>query len=214
MTKTHAKRDQSTLVARFGATPGFPYRAAIWDNERHLRFNPRTYNQRHWVVDYTDLELERSIENLRNAWYGVYTDKSGRTLRTTTTTDGESVEVYGLTRTAALDVSTTSGTTAGLFRDVALEDRKNATVRAAISFDVLRDQYGLCWPLVMARAGDTIRIRNLPASFIVSAFDLTTFTIGRTRYNAIEDRIAIEPEDPLPLLEVLLARRVEGLALE
>lgn len=186
-------------------TPPRQWEVGVFDN-RLLHFRPRGSVGRAWFVDVSALEVERTIEALRNSVYGVYRDESKRTQRTAASTDTESVQRYGVTRRQALAVETTSATQAGTHRDAALQDGKDPTPRSALKFGQLYDALGSRWPAWLARSGDTITIRNLPPTLSAAIDRVRTFRIAETTYTAETDTLEVTPESPLPRLEVMVAR--------
>ena len=89
-------------------------------------------------------------------------------------------------------------------------DHADPLPRASITVDALYDQFGARWPLSAARSGDTITIRNLPLT-VSSVLDrIRTFRISRASYDVDNDTLTVEPEAPLPTLDVLLARQAKG----
>ena len=182
----------------------------VWEN-RILHFRPRGSSGRAWYVDVSALEVERTIEALRNSAYAKYQDADNRVLRTAVSADADSVARYGLTRRGFVDVDTTSATQAGTHRDAFLQDRKDPIPRSAITFDAIYDASGARWPLYAPRSGDTLTIRNLPPTLGAGIDRVRTFRLARTEYDADSDVLHVEPESPLPRLEVLVARREEGI---
>lgn len=203
--------DILTRLARLGdnQTPPRQWEVGVW-GERRLHLRPRGSAAVAWYVDATDLQLQRSLESLTNSVYPVYEDAGGGTVRGVTSADSASVSRYGLTRRAALSVSTTSATQANVQRDMLLQDRKDPLPRASISFSAVYDAGGVRRSLYAIRSGDTITIRNLPPALSSAIDKIRTFRISRTDYRADDDTIQVEPEAALPSLETLLARQQEG----
>lgn len=186
------------------------YEWGVYEN-RMLYFRTKGSAGRQWYVDATRIvELQRSIEPLRNSAYATYRDASGRTLRTASS-DSVTIQRYGITRRGVVDAQTTSGTEAGLHRDYYLNDRKEYSMRARIEFSKVYDAAGSEWPLYMMRAGDVVTIRNLPPTLSTSVDRIRTFIIGETDYDAAKNEINIAPYEPVPTLVTLLARRDAGL---
>lgn len=179
--------------------------------ERRLHFRPKGSAGRAWYVDVTTIvNLQRSLENVRNSAYGRYRDASGRLLRTAVANSTDSQGRYGVIRQAVVDVDTTSATEAGIHRDVYLTDRANASSRAEIRFSRLYDATGGEFPLYAIRAGDTVTMRNLPPTLSPTVDRIRTFVVSETDYDAMRDEISIAPETPTPSLEKLIARRDAG----
>jgi len=161
---------------------------------------------RAWYVDAGALAVQRTIETLLNAVYGIYQDAGGLTQRTATATDTDSIARFGITRRGAVSAQTTSETRAMLYRDAYLTDHKTPAPRASITIQALYDATGGRWPLWAARSGDTITIRNLPPTLSLDADRIRTFGLVETEYNCDTDTLSVTPELPLPSLGVLQAR--------
>lgn len=183
------------------------YEWAVWEG-RQLSFHERGSAGRSWYVDVTRIvELQRSLDNVRNSAYGVYRNAAGRMMRTASAGDAVAQSRAGVIRRGYIDVQTTSQGEAQIHRSTWLNDRKNAVIRAQIEFDHLYGAGGGEYPLYVLRAGDTVTMRNLPPTVSPDARRIQTFVIGRTQYDAGRDEISISPQDPTPRIEVLLARR-------
>ncbi len=186
------------------------YEWGVYD-DRRLHFRPRG-GQRAWYVDVTAApQLQRSVEGLRNSAYATYRGDDGRTLRTASVGDADSQARYGLVRRGLVNAQTTSLTEAQTHRAVYLADRATLSTRADIAFDRLYDDVGALWPLWSMRAGDTVTMRNLPPTLSTDIDRIRTFRIAETEYDAAADTLSIAPEEPLPRLDVLVARREVGL---
>lgn len=186
------------------------YEWGVYD-DRRLHFRPRG-GQRYWYVDVTAApELQRSIESLRNSAYVVYRSDDGRSLRTGNVGDADSQARYGLVRRGMVNVQTTSLTEAQTHRGTFLADRATLAARAEVSFDRLYDEAGALWPLWSIRAGDTVTMRNLPPTLSTDIDRIRTFRVAETEYDAASGTLSIAPEEPLPRLDVLVARREAGL---
>ena len=188
------------------------YEWGVYERQQ-LYFRPLGTGGRAWYVDVvTTPELDRTLETVRTSAYGVYQNAAGQTRRTiVATADGELLR-YGIVRREALDVSTTtSATEAALHRDLFLDDRASAQGRGYIEFNALHDAAGGRWPLWMARAGDTVTMRNLPPTLTTDIDRIRTFRIGETDFDATTGRLTLAPEEPTPTLVTLVARREAGL---
>lgn len=181
------------------------YEVGVWA-DRVLALQPRGTTARQWYVDVSALEVEHTLDTLRNSAYGLYQDANGRTLRTGTTTGGTSVNRYGLTRRAAVDNLTTSSTQAIKARDAYFYEHRYTQPRAGLMFRALYDATGTRWPLWAARAWDTLTIRNLPPTLSSDIDRLRTFRLSATEYDADNDVLEVVPETPLPSLPQLVAR--------
>lgn len=209
--------DMAAIAVRLAALGDDQIPPRLWevgvDIDRLVYFRPRGFAGRTWYVDADELEVERSLEDVQNRAYAVYEDANGRTLRTTAAVDAASVSRYGISRQAAVSAQTTSAVTAGVIRDTFLQDQKDSLPRASIPFDAVYDASGARWPLAAVRSGDTIVARNLPPLLLLSTIDrVRSFLITHTDYNFGDDTIAVEPEQPIPTLETMLARRAAGIA--
>ena len=196
------------------SSPSQLYEWGVWEN-RLLHFRQRGSQARTWYVDISDLQLQRTINALRNSVYATYTyTLDNRTLRTSTSADSNSIARYGLTRRAALNISTTNSTQAGAYRDTHLADLKDPKPRISIQFTELYDASGARWPLYSCRAMDTIIIRNLPPTLSTAIDRIRSFRIIETRYDAIADVLTVTPEAYMPTLDWLVARHAIGTEIE
>lgn len=187
------------------------YEWGVWEGRR-LHFRTRGSAGRQWAVDVTRiLELQRSLENVRNSAYGVYRDADGRTMRTTATDDSDSQERYAVIRRGFIDVQTTSLSEAQTQRSAWLTGRADDALRASIEFERLYDITGAEYPLYMLRAGDTVTMRNLAPTLDGSVDQVRTFIVGETEYNAANNTIRISPAEPIPAIDVMIARREAGI---
>lgn len=187
------------------------YDWAVWE-DRRLRFHEKGGMGRHYYVDVSQLlELQRSLENVRNSAYSTYRTADGETRRTTTAGNIDSQGRYGVIRRGSVDVQTTSSTEAETHRDVFLTDRARAGLRAQVEFSRIYDATGGQYPLYELRAGDTLTMRNLPPTLSSTVDRIRTFVIGETSYDAATGLISIAPEEPLPSLDLLIARREAGI---
>lgn len=187
------------------------YEWAVWES-RILHFRPKGSSGRAWYVDVTSItNLQRSLENLYNSAYGLYQEAGGRTLRTVNNGDTANQAKYGVTRRGFTDVQTTSATEAATHRDTFLTDRKNLAIRAQIEFERVYDASGAEYPLYSIRSGDTITMRNLPPTLSTDIDRIRSFVVGETEYDATENRMDVTPQDPIPTLVTLVARREQGL---
>lgn len=183
----------------------------VWENRR-LHFRSRGSAGRSWYVDVTDiLNLQRSLERVRNSAYGLYRDANGRAQRTSASSNTASLERFSITRRGAVDVQTTSQTEAETHRDTFLADRADAAARAEVSFTRLYDEAGAEYPLYALRAGDTVTMRNLSPSLSATVDRIRSFVVAETSYDAAAGTIDVTPEEPVPTLDRLVAQREAGL---
>lgn len=178
--------------------PPVRYEAGIYE-DRRLFFRPAGSAARAWYVDITAPDMQRSLESLINSAYGVY---DGGKYRTATAEDDQSIDENNITRRAAVQATTTSATTAAVYRDAAIEAGKNGRGRAAIRARRLFDENGAPWPAWAVRAGDTITIRNLPPD-LANLDNTRRFTLAGTRYDVLSGELTLIPAE-LPTLESLI----------
>lgn len=182
------------------------------DRERRVYFRPRGDAARAWYVDATELSIARTIDDLANIVFATYQDASGRRLLLTSANDAASIARYGLSRIAIVSTDTTSTIEAGKIRDTALADHKDPLPQADIQFDAIYDATGGRYDPWEVEPGDTLTIRNLPIGAGSGIDRVRTFRITRTELDLTTNRLAVEPEAPPPTMEVMLARRAEGIA--
>lgn len=187
------------------------YEVGVWE-DRRLHFRPKGSAGQHWFVDVTRIiSLERSLEELRNSAYATYRDASGRTLRTAVANDQASIDRYGITRRGVINVQTTSQTEAETHRDTFLTDRSDFVIRAEIEFDRLFDANGAEHPLYRMRSGDKVTMRNLPPTLSTDIDNIRTFLTAETEYSALNNKMSLEPQTPIPTLVTLVSRREAGI---
>lgn len=203
--------DIATKLAGLGDDQDPPRRweVGVWENQA-VHFRPRGSAGQSWSVDSERLVVDGTLAQLFNSAYGVYQDASNRTLRTAVSDDDASQARYGLVRRAAVAARTTSSTQAGVHRDAFLADRSDLTPRGDVEVDLLMDATGAIYPKWMARSGDTFTLRNLPPVLSESIDKIRTFLLAETAYDVDNDVIKPVPESPIPSLELLVARRAEG----
>lgn len=185
------------------------------DRERCLVFERRGLNGYTFYVDVSpdQLDIIRSTADMIDSAYATYQEGSGRTLRTTTTTDAPAVARYGLTRRAAVPAQTTSSVQAGLIRDTFLQDSKTPQPKIRITVDRLYDAGGNDVPLSAPNAGrgDTIVIRNLSPILPGDASQLRSFRLGYSSYDWLAGTLTLESENPPEGLVVPVAAFAEHL---
>lgn len=184
--------------------------AGVWEDRRLFLYR-RGARSRAWFADAATFTLRRSSDSLANSVYGVYQDASGRTLRTATATNSQSVTSFGYTRRRTASVDTTSQAEAERIRDTTLVDGATPQPQARFTIRLLQSGDGAIWPLWMLRANDTMTVRGIPSAFGTGVDRLRTFRITRTEYDVDNNVMSFEPEEPLPTLEVLLAQQAAGL---
>jgi len=187
-------------LAALGDTSGQPYEVGVYER-RALFFRPRTSAGRAWYIDADTLDLQRSIADLINSAYATYQEPGGRTLRSATNADAQSVAAYALTRRGVASTTTTSGVQAASLRDTFIADQKNPLPRAKISFDQVYDAHGTRSPLMLVQSNSTLTIRNLSPSLGSGVDRIRTFRITHTAFRpaaGAEGEISVEIEMPLP----------------
>lgn len=197
------------------ASPAQLWEVGVWEG-RMVTFRQRLAAVqggavRQWYVDASSLELDRTLDTLRNSVYATYQDASGRTLRTDIQADAASVARLGLTRREAARANTTTLNFADQIAGTTMRDKRNPKPAAALMFRELYDAAGVRWPLFMARAWDRCTVRNLPPTLSVEIDRIRTFRILETRYDADNDLLEVVPESHPPRVEMLLARLGAGL---
>lgn len=185
------------------ATPPLRWEWAVWESQQ-LALRARASQAQEWFVDVGAPDMERTLDLLQNSAYAVYQDASGRTLRTAVSADTFSTSRYAITRRAAVPASTTSATQAASHRDAFLQDRKDPTPRAGLTFSDLFDQFGNRWPPWILRPGHTVTARNLPATLGPSVDRIRSFVVDETEYFAETRQGKAVPETPLASLETVV----------
>lgn len=197
-------------LAELGDTQARRWEAVVW-NDRELVFRPRL-SGRTWYVDAMQLQLQRKLDGSANSMYAVYKDGDNNEVRSPVATSAAGQQQTGIVRQQPAPADTTSAATALAIRDTALADAGLPRPAASITFAAVYSAAGARQPLCLARAGDVIVIRNLPPGDNPALTDTTRrFRITRTSYDLITDTLTVEPEQPLPRLPFLLARREAGI---
>jgi len=174
--------------------------------DQALYFRPRG-SGRTWTIDAGTLDLQQSMDGLRNAAYATYQDASGRTLRTATTTDPISIKRFGITRTIGIGTQTTVSAQATTHRDAALTDGANPRPRSG--FDGIRwifDTVGMPSYPWLANPGDVVSVRNLNPTSSADIDRVRTFVLSEMEFDADSGLATLTPEDPTPSLDVITAR--------
>jgi hypothetical protein len=186
-------------------TPPRVWEVGVWEGKR-VHFRPRGSAGQAWYIDAMNPQIQRSLSQVHN---NVYTRYDGGALTTTPVADAKSIARYGVTRQLALSSDTTNSGQAERERDAALADRATPTPRASVPIDLVFNGAGSIVPKWMVRSGDTMTIRNLPPDAGTLVDRIRTFLVAETRYRPDGDVLEITPEQPLPRLDVLLARAAE-----
>ena len=179
------------------------YEVGVWE-DRILYFRKKGSAGQDWYTDVTYLMVDSTIDTLHNSAYGLYRGTDGRLLRTNLNYDNISKAHYGITRRAVVPGNSTNSTQAGIYRDAYLEDNKDIKPRAQFMTRKLYTASGAPVPLWMARAGDTVTLRNLPLGLGETADRIRSFRVSRTEYDVDYNVLSLTPEEPLPSLAVTL----------
>lgn len=203
--------DIATKLAGLGDNQDPPrqWEVGVWDNQL-LHFRPKGSGGQAWAIDADEMQINSTLDLLLNSAYATYQDENGRTLRTAVSDDDASQSRYGIVRRKALSVRTTSATQAGVHRDALLADGKTVRPRSSVTPDYLMTPAGAIVPKWMARAGDTLTIRNLSPTLGEEVDRVRTFTLGEASYDVMADALTPVPEEPLASLDYLIARQAEG----
>lgn len=186
-------------------TPPARYEWGVWEGRR-LHFRERGSAGRVWYVDVLELMVNSSLDALVNSAYGVYQSANGRTLRTDTADDSDSLAFYGLTRRMAVPANTTSSSRAETVRDAELARGKYITPKSTMVLKGLYDEVGgsVSWPLWAARSGDVFVVRNLPPVLGDVVNKIRRFRLAATAYDLDRNVLRPTPESALPSLEMLV----------
>jgi hypothetical protein len=185
-------------------TPPRKWEWGVWEGQQ-VYFRPQGDGALHWYVDAETLTLDSTLESLVNQAYTLYQSANNRPQRTDVETDAGSVARYGLARRGVMTERTTSATKAETARDTFLSTHKEIAPRASLTLFGLFDAGGARYPLWMARAGDTLTIRNLPPTLSPEIDKIRTFRMSRVSYNVDTDVLTPTPEYPLPTLAIQVA---------
>jgi len=202
--------DIMDYLIRLGDASGNQWEWGVKDAQRLYM---RAQNaQRTWYIDVSDLDIQRTLDQLTNSVYAVYSDANNRAVRSAATADSGSIARYGLTRRKALAVQTTSAAQAAYQQATALADGREPRPRAGVVVRQVFDAGGSRWPLWYVQAGDTMVIRNLSPSLGVAIDRVRVFRLTRAEYRFDDDTLTLEPETPIARLDVLLAQLAAGVA--
>jgi hypothetical protein len=188
--------DVLVYLANIGDTSGELWEVGVYD-DRQLYFRPKGSAATTWYVDSFDLEIEQSEERLANSVYASYKGPNNRRLRTTTTTDQDSINRYQITRQASDDVNTTSGWAAQIARDTILAQQASPIPRARVRYQRMYNAAGEQWPVYYTRTGDIVVIRNLPGTYDEQVDRLRSFFIVGYDYDLDTNTISVDPESTL-----------------
>lgn len=178
------------------------------DNRRMLYYRPRYSRSNTWFALIDDLSIGRSLNQLYNSGYVLYTNANGDKTRTAIVTNAQSVSEYGITRRQKIDADTSSATQANNMRDASVADSSQPSGRASMPIRMIYGPGAGPVPLWRVRAGDEITVMNLPPNISRDINAIQTYRISRTVYDAINDTLEVEPEDPATTLDAVIAGRV------
>ena len=203
--------DIATKLAALGDNQDPPrlWEVGVWEGQR-LHFRPQGSSGQQWAVDAEEMEVNATLDSLRNSTYAVFKDANGEPRRTAVSDDVTSQTRNGLVRRAAVRARTTSETQAEKHRDARLADGKVAKPPGRLEPEYLLDSFGATAPKWLARAGATMNVRNLPPTLGQEIDRIRTFRLEETAYDAVADDLQPVPEEPPASLDVLVARRAEG----
>ena len=201
--ETHAD-----ILSRLAYLHGYEW--SVWE-DRFLTFRPRGSSPRRWFVDASEsLEVQRSLDDVRNSSVAVYRDIDGSVKRTAAAGDADSQARYDIQRRGVVKVNTTNQSEAETYRDVFLSDHATAQARARVQFERLYDADGAAYPLWLIHSGDWLTIRNLPPTVSETIDRIRTFVVAETDYDAAVGVVSVAPYAPLPTLDLMIARREGG----
>ncbi len=196
---------EDLLLKGDNQTPPRRWEAAVWENKT-LYFQPRDDDPPEWYVDAHEITVRPSGSTLFNAVYTLFRSVDGRTVRTVTETDANSVELNGVTRTTVVRSQATTTGQAHAERDAKLEDSKTAVPKAALRVKRLYTKNGAEVDLWRLRPGHRLTIRNLPPTSNGELDRMTSFIVARTRLLVDTAELEPIPESPPDELAFLLAQ--------
>lgn len=164
---------------------------------------PRGTYAMNWQVRFADLELSRSFIDTYSAVQVKYRRPDDEALFTGYMTSLPILVMTGVASQKTVDVDTTLGTDAIQVQATALADQKNTGIQSGVTFKKLYDIYGNEYPPEYVQPGDTISISNLPSLLNAEAY--RKFVVAETAVDLATGRPSVVPENPLQLLDVLLA---------
>jgi hypothetical protein len=184
--------------------------SALVYNDQTLIVRPRGSGLA-WYADITSLDVVRTLTELYNSVYAVYSDVSNkRKLRTAVATNAPSVTQYQITRRKPINVDSTDTTQSTQIAASVLALQLDPIPRASVDLDRIFDKYGNPFPLFYIRADDTLTLRNLPPTLTAVLYDkIRTLVITRTDVDLIKGTIKLELELPMPDLNVQMAQALK-----
>lgn len=201
--------DILTRLAGLGSSSGARWETGV-DAQQRLYLRPQGTMAREYYLNAKSLNMQRSLAGMFNSAYGVYKDANNNTLRTASNADAQAAQVAGITRRQAVGIDTASLSKAQAYRDIALGDTKTIRPRATIETDVIFTQSNAPAPLWRVKAGDYLTLNNVGVVGSPSALRSRRFRIGRTEYDCMAGVLKIEPAEPAPALDFLVARAAAG----
>lgn len=186
-------------------TPPRQWVSMVYD-EQTLIVRPRGTGNA-WYTDITILEVVRTLTQLYNSIYVVYSDVNNkRALRTAITTDADSVDKFKITRRKPIKVDTSDSVQATKIRDSVLALQTDPVPRANIELNRVFDKYDNPFPLFMVKADDTLTLRNLPPVLGTVYDKIRTLVIVRTNVDLIKNTLQLDLETATPNIAVQLAQ--------
>lgn len=177
----------------------------LWEagvtNDRRAYFRPKGGQAQTWQVSIDDLTFNPSTDGLFNEVYGTYQDENGRTLRTASASDADSISEHGVTRQDVVKVRTTSAAQAEVQRDAYLASTADVTPKASLTITQMYINREPA-PLWECEPGDTVEIADMALDNQI----IDSFTIKRLVYNVDNNVLQVTPEEELPEIEFLLAQ--------
>lgn len=174
------------------------------DNGKRCYLRPKYSASRTWYVYVDELTLERSVESLYNSAYSRYQGSRNETLRTASATDSESATRYGVVRRQAITSDTQSAIIATAERDSAIANGKTVKPRAQFPISRIFSQAGVPADPCEIKAGDLFILQNLPVTGELNT--VAQLRLSRTEVDLVSGVLTVEPELPLPTVDVQLAR--------
>ncbi len=182
------------------------YEWQVWENKLLFFRRKGLYNNT-WHVVGDDIRIANNNGDIVNSTYATYRDASGRTLRTTVDTEIDASLFQAVLRRQAVQANTTSALQAEVNADAVRYDKRRAQARLQFQLNTAHNiTTGYRVPAWRIRSGDTVIVRNIPAA--TSGLNgVNTFTVLRTEFDIVKRTMTITPDNPAPVLEMMLARR-------
>lgn len=158
-----------------------------------------------WSIDVANVKIQQTIDTLVNNVYARYKALDGRVLRTANQSRLLATPPGSLTRIGSVQIDTTVAQAA--IARATLAVRETDQTPTTYSMDVLRlyTISGVPAPLWLVEPGHTVTIRNLPFAASGDRPAAITFTVANVEYDAVNRRLTLEPESPIPTPEYIQA---------